>query len=116
MAPLGVIFTVILAVHSFFGGLVIGLQTTLHSTIINFIAFGVHKAVAGYALGIDLSCTEVGLTAKITQCVVFALSTPTGVAVGVGILAAVPSRVGATISACFGAASAGSFMCAARRA
>lgn len=110
LAPLGGLFTLILAVHSLFGGLVIGLQTALHATIINFIAFGTHKGVAAYALGLDLSRTDMSGRRRLAHCLVFALSTPIGVAAGVEILAAVSRRVGAAVCAAFGAASAGSFM------
>lgn len=109
-ASLGGLFTLILAVHSLFGGLVIGLQTALHATIINFIAFGTHKGVAAYALGLDLSRADMSGRWRLVNCLVFAVSTPVGVAAGAGTLAVVPHRVGVAVSAAFGAASAGSFM------
>ena len=106
----GYLFSIILAVHSIFGGLVIGLQLTLQGAIINLLAFGVHKGVAAYALGLDLARSSSGKVYRITQCVIFSLSTPVGVAIGMGVVeTASPSASGITV-AVFAAAAAGAFL------
>ena len=109
---LGALFTVILAVHSIFGGIVIGLQTSLHSTIINFIAFGAHKGVAAFALGLDLSrkAETMPLCRRLWHCAIFAVSTPIGIGVGTGIIAGTSAKTGHITSAVFGAAAGGCFL------
>lgn len=106
----GYLFSIILAVHSIFGGLVIGLQLTLQGAIINLLAFGVHKGVAAYALGLDLARSSSRKGHRITQCVIFSVSTPVGVAIGMGVVeTASPSASGITV-AVFAAAAAGAFL------
>ena len=106
----GMTFVVVMVVHSVFGGLVIGLQTTLHMTVINLIAFGVHKGVAGYALGLDLKKWDLEFKKIASCCIVFACSTPLGVGIGMGVLASANMKVGHIIAASFAAIAAGSFL------
>mmetsp|Transcript_29199 Transcript_29199/g.69525 ORF Transcript_29199/g.69525 Transcript_29199/m.69525 type:complete len:304 (-) Transcript_29199:179-1090(-) len=106
----GMTFVVVMVVHSVFGGLVIGLQTTLHMTVINLIAFGVHKGVAGYALGLDLKKWDIEFKKIASCCIVFACSTPLGVGIGMGVLASANMKVGHIIAASFAAIAAGSFL------
>lgn len=79
------LLTAALSLHSVFEGLAIGLQPDVDSVMQFFLAVGLHKAVIAFGLGLNLAQSSLSLWAIIRSNMVFALASPVGMAIGMGI-------------------------------
>jgi len=82
---------VALSFHSIFEGIAIGLQEEEGSLLSIFIAVIVHKAVMAFSLGLNIAQSDLSLRNFVLSNVVFSLSSPIGVGVGIGMCGMPPS-------------------------
>ena len=73
---------VALIVHSVVEGVGIGMSNTESGSILMAIATGLHKSIAGFALGSSLSQSSLERITAITLAITFASATPLGIFVG----------------------------------
>jgi len=81
-----------LSAHSLFEGLTIGLQDTQSKLISIFVAVLVHKAVISFSMGLNLAQSSLSTRAILGSNILFSVSSPIGVALGLG-LAGLPSSL-----------------------
>lgn len=74
-----------LSIHSVLAGLSIGLVTDVSEIMSTAIAIVAHKVFAGYALGSTMVAADLGLDRHISLSIVFSLSTPLGILIGMGL-------------------------------
>ncbi|XP_023322720.1 zinc transporter ZIP1 isoform X2 [Eurytemora carolleeae] len=74
-----------LSFHSVFEGLAIGLQDDSASLISIFVAVIVHKAVMAFSLGLNIAQSVMSVKNFIISNFIFSISSPIGLAVGIGI-------------------------------
>ncbi|KAJ9583035.1 hypothetical protein L9F63_022614 [Diploptera punctata] len=72
-----------LSVHSVFEGLAISLQANLNDIIQIFLAVIIHKVVIAFSLGLNLIQTDISLTSVIKSNILFCLTSPVGIAIGI---------------------------------
>ncbi|ETE61967.1 Zinc transporter ZIP2, partial [Ophiophagus hannah] len=74
-----------LSFHSVFEGLAIGVQKETTDTIQLCLAVLIHKAIMGFSLSLKLVQSSTKLQWRILYLVVFALMSPIGISVGIGV-------------------------------
>jgi zinc transporter 1/2/3 len=74
-----------LSIHSVLAGLSIGLVTDVSKIMSTAIAIVAHKVFAGYALGSTMVAADLGLERHLSLSIVFSLSTPLGILIGMGL-------------------------------
>jgi len=82
---------VALSFHSIFEGIAIGLQEEEGSLLSIFIAVMSHKAVMAFSLGLNIAQSDLSLRNFILSNVVFSLSSPIGIGIGIGMCGMPPS-------------------------
>lgn len=80
-----IMLLVALSFHSVFEGIAIGLQESSADLISIFIAVIVHKAVMAFSLGLNIARSDMSRKNFILSNVFFSLSSPIGVAIGIGM-------------------------------
>jgi len=75
-----------------------------------FIAIMAHTPLAGFALGVSLVKARTSRRMSLSCLVLFSLTTPSGVMMGLGLSEFLSGDVLATASACFQSFSAGTFL------
>ncbi|KAG8224109.1 hypothetical protein J437_LFUL001803 [Ladona fulva] len=80
-----VLLLMALSVHSLFEGLAVGLQPNVDDVLQIFVAVAFHKLVIAFSLGLNLAQSELKLGSMIKSILLFCVSTPIGLAVGMGI-------------------------------
>ncbi|XP_036399669.1 zinc transporter ZIP1 [Megalops cyprinoides] len=98
-----------LSLHSVFEGLAIGLQTTQSKVLEICIAILVHKSIIVFSLSVKLVQSAVKPAWVVAYVVVFALMSPLGIAVGIGVMEAKLTS-GALIQAVLEGLAAGTFI------
>ncbi|KAG7468163.1 hypothetical protein MATL_G00139830 [Megalops atlanticus] len=98
-----------LSLHSVFEGLAIGLQTTQSKVLEICIAILVHKSIIVFSLSVKLVQSAVKPAWVVAYVVVFALMSPLGIAVGIGVMEA-KLQSGALIQAVLEGLAAGTFI------
>lgn len=98
-----------LSLHSVFEGLAIGLQSTDSKVLEICIAILVHKSIIVFSLAVKLVQSGVGPVWVAAYLVVFALMSPLGIAVGLGVIEAQMSS-GALVQAVLEGLAAGTFL------
>ncbi|XP_014663166.1 PREDICTED: zinc transporter ZIP1-like [Priapulus caudatus] len=79
------ILVLALSVHSVFEGLAVGLQSTAESVLDIFTALILHKCVLAFSLGLNLIQSDLSMFGTIRSDVVFSVTSPIGIAIGMGI-------------------------------
>jgi len=74
-----------LSFHSVFEGLAIGLQKSSSHMMTVFIAVITHKAVMAFSLGLNIAQSDLSVKAFVWSNVLFSLSSPVGVAIGIAL-------------------------------
>ncbi|XP_063157521.1 zinc transporter ZIP2 [Candoia aspera] len=74
-----------LSFHSVFEGLAIGVQKEATDTIQLSVAVLIHKAIVGFSLSLKLVQSGTKMQWRMLYLVVFALMSPTGISVGIGV-------------------------------
>jgi len=80
-----------LSFHSVFEGLAIGLQDSSSHMMTVFIAVITHKAVMAFSLGLNIAQSDLSVKAFVWSNVLFSLSSPVGVAIGIALSDLPPS-------------------------
>jgi len=80
-----------LSFHSVFEGLAIGLQDSTSHMMTVFIAVITHKAVMAFSLGLNIAQSDLSVKAFVWSNVLFSLSSPLGVAIGIALSDLPPS-------------------------
>ena len=75
-----------LSFHSVFDGLAIGLQKDSSSLIAILVAVMLHKAVMSFSLGLSIAQSNLSVKSFILSNVLFAVSSPIGIGIGIGLL------------------------------
>jgi len=109
-AAVPLILLIILSVHSVLAGTAMGLESSLFSTIIVFVAIIAHKFFAAFALGISMQDSNVTGSTFQRRMITFSLMTPLGIVVGAVLSQILESNAALTIEAVFGAVAAGTFI------
>ncbi|XP_071449773.1 zinc transporter ZIP1-like [Hetaerina americana] len=74
-----------LSVHSLFEGLAIGLQPNVDALLQIFVAVALHKLVIAFSLGLNLVQSELEVSSIVKSNLLFCLTTPIGLAIGMGV-------------------------------
>jgi solute carrier family 39 (zinc transporter), member 1/2/3 len=101
---------IILSIHSLLVGLSIGFEMHQAAAIIIVLAIFIHKASAGFALGVSMRRSQLTFMAIILMASIFALATPVGVLIGVGSVLWWHFHVSALAEGLFDALAAGTFL------
>lgn len=76
------VFITIIVLHALIEGTVLGINTTVASATIIFIAILVHKSSESFALAVTLNRAPLSLHTAIVIIILFSLMTPIGIAIG----------------------------------
>ena len=101
---------VVLALHSVIAGASLGLETAVVASVTIFIAIIAHKGAAGFALGTALESDGVKRPAYHRMIILFAATTPFGVALGTYLSVALSSNAAIWFESVFDALAAGTFL------
>lgn len=75
-----------LALHSLFEGLAVGLQDKTKQVIQIFAALALHKSILSFSLGMNLAQSKMTLKGAVKSVLLFSISAPVGVGIGIGII------------------------------
>ncbi|XP_061174108.1 zinc transporter ZIP1-like [Saccostrea echinata] len=75
-----------LSLHSLFEGLAVGLQEETDQVIQIFAALALHKSILSFSLGMNVAQSKMTLKGAIKSVLLFSISAPIGVGVGIGII------------------------------
>jgi len=109
MNALPYMITLILVIHSLIEGAVLGINTTLETASIIFLAIIVHKSSESFALAVILNPTKLALKHIILIVGLFSLMTPLGILLGT-LLTSIELRSTQLLTAGFNAFAAGTFL------
>ncbi len=101
---------IILSIHSILAGVALGVDTTLASFIIIFVAIIAHKGSAAFALSISMNVNEIKTRRIINLIFVFSLMTPIGILFGSYVHHILQNNNAILISSIFNALAAGTFI------
>ncbi len=79
------VLVVALSLHSVLAGLALGTQDSFSNGAVIFAAIFVHKATAGFALGVSLARTGIPRSRSLRLAALFASMTPAGILLGLGL-------------------------------
>lgn len=99
-----------LSIHSILAGLALGAERSLVGAAFIFVAIVAHKWSAAFALGISLVKNGIGAERSRRLLLLFAASTPIGIAFGAASAGLLSSSPGRTFDAGFGSLAAGAFV------
>ena len=85
-----VILLLALSLHSIFEGLAIGLQKNAASVLGIFAPIILHKSILAFSLGMNLVQTEMSLKGVIKSNIVFCVTAPIGIGIGIAIIDLAP--------------------------
>ncbi|XP_041362371.1 zinc transporter ZIP1-like [Gigantopelta aegis] len=77
---------IVLSLHSIFEGLAIGLQKNTNGVLEIFAALVLHKGILSFSLGMNLVHTRLSEGTTIRSILIFSLTAPIGIALGIGIM------------------------------
>jgi len=104
------VLTLVLSVHSIIAGTSLGLDKTLMSSVVIFIAIVAHKGSAAFALSSSLRAAEVSVSRSYGIIALFSIMTPAGILLGTAFNVFLTSRAAVGIEAGFDALAAGTFI------
>ncbi len=104
-----ILFTV-LAIHSIIAGMSLGLETTIISGSVIFIAIIAHKGSASFSLGVNLVNFNINKKMIIKTILFFSIMTPIGIIIGTVLDNIESSRVSIWFEAIFDSLAAGTFL------
>lgn len=110
MNALPYMITLILVIHSLIEGAVLGINTTLETASIIFLAIIVHKSSESFALAVILNPTKLALKHVILIVSLFSLMTPLGIFLGTMLTSGIELRSTQLLTAGFNAFAAGTFL------
>ncbi len=104
------ILFLVLAIHSIIAGMSLGLESTLISGLVIFIAIIAHKGSASFALGVNLVSSKANKSLIIKTIVFFSIMTPIGIIIGSVLDSIESSRISIWFEAIFDSLAAGTFI------
>jgi len=104
------ILFLVLAIHSIIAGMSLGLESTLISGLVIFIAIIAHKGSASFALGVNLVGSKTKKSLIIKTIVFFSIMTPIGIIIGTVLDNIESSRISIWFEAIFDSLAAGTFI------
>lgn len=105
-----VMLALIFIVHALIEGAVLGVNTTMATAFIIFVAIIAHKSSESFALAVILNRSNFKLNSVIVLIILFALMTLLGIALGATITEYLKLQNGQLITAGFNAFAAGTFL------
>jgi zinc transporter 1/2/3 len=104
------VVAVIIIIHSLIEGAVLGINTSMATAAIIFVAIIAHKSSESFALAVILNQARVPFKHMFAIITIFALMTPLGIAVGTSMSIYLHTEMGRLITAAFNAFAAGTFL------
>lgn len=104
------ILFLVLAIHSIIAGMSLGLESTIISGLVIFIAIIAHKGSASFALGVNLVGSKTKKSLIIKTIVFFSIMTPIGIIIGTVLDNIESSRISIWFEAIFDSLAAGTFI------
>ncbi len=104
------IFAVIIIIHSLIEGAVLGINTTLATASIIFLAIIAHKGSESFALAVTLNQSKLLMRHTLILIAIFSLMTPLGIALGTTMTLILQDKTGHLLTAGFTAFAAGTFL------
>ncbi len=104
------VLLLVLSVHSIIAGASLGLEKTLISSAVIFIAIIAHKSSAAFALSVSLKNAEIPSRRLVGTITFFSFMTPLGIVLGTAFAAAATSTAATQAEAIFDALAAGTFL------
>jgi len=104
------VLTLFLSVHAVLAGAALGINTTLTTTFVLFVAIIAHKGSESFALAANLHRGSMTLSQMVVIFFIFSLMTPAGILLGSNMVAKLQSAQGQWMEASFNAVAAGTFM------
>ncbi len=104
------VLVVALSLHSILAGLALGTQDSFTNGLVIFSAILVHKTTAGFALGVSLARSGIERDRSLRLATLFAIMTPLGILLGVGLNLVFLTGSGAHLDAAVLALAAGTFI------
>ncbi len=101
---------VVLCIHSIVVGLSLGFEGVGFTALVIMLAIFVHKASAGFALGMSMIRSNIKGPTRGLMTIVFAISTPLGVLVGMYLMAFNNIKISGLLEGLFDALAAGTFL------
>ncbi len=107
---LSYMLTLILIIHALIEGAVLGVNTTLATASVIFLAIIAHKSSESFALAVILNRGNLTLRRIITIIFIFSLMTPLGIGIGTSVTTTLQSKGSQLFTAAFNAFAAGTFL------
>jgi zinc transporter 1/2/3 len=104
------VVAVIIIIHSLIEGTVLGINTSIATAIIIFVAIIAHKSSVSFALAVILNQARVPFRHMFVLITIFSLMTPLGIAIGTTMSIYLHSETGHLVTAAFNAFAAGTFL------
>ncbi|ESP05556.1 hypothetical protein LOTGIDRAFT_103006 [Lottia gigantea] len=105
-----VILLIALSMHSVFEGLAVGLQKTSGDVIGIFSALILHKSILGFSLGLNLVQSKLSQGVVMRSVLIFSVSAPLGVGVGMGIINLWDSTMSSLVQGLLSGIATGTFL------
>lgn len=104
------LIAVIIIIHALIEGAALGVNTTLATASIIFVAIFAHKSSESFALAVILNRSQLLMRHIILLIAVFSLMTPLGIALGTLLAASMHHHSGLLLTATFNSFAAGTFL------
>lgn len=104
------ILLIVLSIHSIIAGMSLGLETTIISGTVIFIAIIAHKGSASFALGVNLVNDNINKKLIIKTIFFFSIMTPIGIVIGTVLDNIESSTVSVWFEAIFDSLASGTFL------
>lgn len=101
---------VALSVHSLFEGLAVGLQRNNDKVLSIFAALVLHKCILSFSLGMNVVQSKLSYWAMIRSIFIFSISSPVGIAIGIGIIDLWDSKVSTLVQGLLQGIACGTFL------
>ena len=101
---------IVLSIHSFVEGTALGIEVTLPSLLIIFVAIISHKSAEALALGVKLRNGKINHMVTIKAMCIFSLITPLGIFLGAELIHVLHQTAGYLAIGIFDAIAAGTFI------
>jgi zinc transporter 1/2/3 len=108
--PESFVLLLVLSIHSIILGLALGAQKSITGALAIFIAIMAHKAMAGFALGVNYRRAGASLRRTIPAIIFFSSMTPVGILAGTGIDSLISPDGRLLFEAIFNSLGAGTFL------
>lgn len=99
-----------LSLHSIFEGLAVGLQPSSDDVLQIFSALVLHKCILAFSLGLNLVQSSLSLASIIRGNLLFSVTSPVGIAIGIGIIDLSDSPSSSLINGLLQGIACGTFM------